>query len=80
MLLLEKSFKIEVTENDIKIIECALHEYRTNILKESKEKEPDVFKYHVCNKGQLVDLANNTRDLRNTFAGLIGKMYMGIDA
>lgn len=72
MKTLENLYKIELTADEIEIITTALHdEYKFY-----KEKSPDTIDESkiICDKIQSV------RTIRNEFARLINRSYMGYDA
>ena len=72
MKTLEKSYKVELTTDEIEIITTALHgEYK--FCKESRPDTIDESK-RIYNKMQAV------RTIRNEFASMINRSYMGEDA
>ena len=75
MTVLETTFTIELNEKDVDLITTALHrEYK--VLSELNEQERDQDDLY----GKYYKDMNAARDLRNKFAGLLNKQYMGIDA
>lgn len=72
MKTLERSFTIELTTDEIDIITTALHgQYKHN--KEmlfDKPTSPEYITRHMT----------QSQELRNSFAHLIGRSYMGEDA
>lgn len=72
MKMIEKTFTIELTEQEIEIITTALHgEYKH--IKEMKCDSPE-------HSRKMHEKMVNIRGIRNSFASLIGRMYMGEDA
>lgn len=72
MKTLEKIYKVELTTDEIEIIETALHsEYKF-----CKELRPDTIdeSQRIYNKMQAV------RTIRNEFASMVNRSYMGEDA
>ena len=63
---------IELTPKEIDMITTALHgQYKTE--RELYEKDDETY-------GRFYDAMNEARDLRNAFANLINRSYMGVDA
>ena len=74
MKIIEKRFFVELTESEIETITTALHaEYKFR--REDAEKEQD-----APRKARRSADACEARSLRNVFADLIGRRYMGEDA
>lgn len=72
MKVLATTFTIELTKDEIEILTMALHdEYKF-----CKDLQPD----NIKDRKRIEEKTENTRELRNNFAGLIAKSYMGEDA
>ena len=72
MTVIKKTYTIELSEDDVELITTALHgQYKTE--SELYQNDDDIY-------GRYYDAMNKARDLRNTFAKLINRAYMGADA
>ena len=65
MKISTKSFDVNLTEREVEIITNALHKIYKPLKEEQKYTNPE---------------ATEVRELRNAFAGLINRHYMGEDA
>lgn len=72
MKILNTVHTIELTTDDIELITTALHgQYKTEQELWTQDDDP---------YGRYYDAMNQARDLRNMFAGMINRSYMGADA
>lgn len=65
MTVSTKKFNVELTEREAEIIANALHKLYRPVKDEYGYANPE---------------ATEIRELRNAFAGLIGRYYMGVDS
>ena len=66
MIAIEKKFMVELTEDEIRLIETSLHAaYK---------------KMHENEIGRNMEKERKIRGLRNAFASLVGVTYTGVDA
>lgn len=72
MKTLSTTYNISLTKNEIALITTALHA--------EFEKQRDLWEKDEETYGKYYDWMNDARDLRNAFAGLINRSYMGKDA
>lgn len=74
MKLENKEYRVTLTEQEVKVLTDMLHESFT-----VRKGEYDAYKKEKeC--GAYYELLNDVRVMRNFFAGLINRSYMGEDA
>lgn len=81
------TYTVEITTDEIKILSDALHEqFKTtkneidNIIDFMTENPDEISSETIRKKEDLIHKRDNLRQLRNGFANLINRFYVGADA